>query len=283
MRRTPRTNEYIWRQQLRRLSTCAKKKRNKMGMLQDKVALITGAGNGIGRATVERFLREDAYVVALDRTIDEGLSSERLAWVRGDVTEESDLARAIEAARKFGGLDIGIANAGVGLIEDFVAGSRASWMRVFDVNLIGVMMTLQAAARAMIETGKGGRLLATASISGLRGEADTPSTAYAASKGAVMALMRALSVELAEYGITANAVAPGQIDTVLNARDLGVVSARAGRDVNEFRSDFLNRAVPLRRMGTPAEVAGLFAYLASDEASFATGATFRIDGGELAI
>lgn len=254
-----------------------------MGILADKVAIVTGAGNGIGRATVERFLREGAKVVALDRIIDQSLQAPQLKWVKGDVTNDRDLAQAVELAKKFGGVDICVANAGVGQIEHFVDGTRASWMRVIDVNLVGVMMTLQAAARAMIELGRGGRLLATASIAGLRGEAHAPSTAYAASKGAVMALMRALSVELAEHGITANAVAPGQIDTEMNASDLEVMSAMIGRTATDVRAEFLKNAVPLHRMGAPAEVAGLFTYLASSDASFVTGSTFRIDGGELAI
>ncbi len=254
-----------------------------MGVLQDKVAIVTGAGNGIGRATVERFLREGAKIVAFDRAVEASSRDPRLTWVQGDVTVPADIDRAIEAARAFNGLDICVANAGIGKIEDFIRGSRESWMQVIDVNLIGVMMTLRAAASVMVEAGRGGRLLATSSIAGLRGEAHAPSTAYAASKGAVMALIRAISMELAQYGITANAVAPGQIDTALNFSDLEVMSARFGRDAHDFRDEFLQTTVPLRRMGVPAEVAGLFTYLASDEASFVTGATFRIDGGELAI
>lgn len=254
-----------------------------MRLLQDKVALVTGAGRGIGRATVERYLSEGAKVVAFDRVFDEQVTHANLQWVKGDVTDENDLAAAVEHAVGFGGLDICVANAGVGVIEEFVAGSRESWARVIDVNLIGVMMTLQAATKVMVRSGTGGRLLVTASIAGLRGEGHAPSTAYAASKGAVMALIRALSVELGEHGITANAVAPGQIDTDMNFSDLEVLSARLGRQPDDFRSEFLKTSVPAGRMGTPAEVAGLFTYLASDEASFITGATFRIDGGELAI
>lgn len=254
-----------------------------MGVLKDKVAVVTGAGNGIGRATVERYLREGAKVVAFDRVVETGSSDPRLTWIQGDVTVAADIDRAIDAAHAFGGLDICVANAGVGKIEEFIHGSRESWMEVIDVNLIGVMMTLRAAASVMVDAGKGGRLLATSSIAGLRGEGHAPSTAYAASKGAVMALMRAISMELAQYGITANAVAPGQIDTALNFSDLEVMSARFGRDAHDFRDEFLQATVPMRRMGVPAEVAGLFTYLASDEASFVTGATFRIDGGELAI
>lgn len=254
-----------------------------MGVLQNKVAIVTGAGNGIGKATVERFLQEGAKVVAFDRSVDETLQHENLVWLKGDVTRAEDIDRAVEDAKKLGGVDICVANAGVGKIEEFVNGSRESWMQVLDVNLIGVMMTLQAAARVMVSAGKGGRLLATASIAGLRGEAHAPSTAYATSKAAVMALMRALAMELAPYKITANAVAPGQIDTILNFADVEVMSAKFGQDAHKFREDFLKTAVPLGRMGAPSEVAGMYTYLASDEASFVTGSTFRIDGGELAI
>lgn len=254
-----------------------------MTILQDKVALITGAANGIGRATVERFLREGAKVVALDLKIDETFQDPRLTWLQGSAASEADLARAVEATRAFGGFDICIANAGVGGIEEFVQGTRESWMRVLDINLIGVMLTLQAGAREMVRHGRGGRLLATASISGLRGEMNMPSTAYAASKGAVIALTRAISMEMAEHGITVNAVAPGQIETVLNENDHVRASKRLNRDPDEARADFLRNVVPMHRMGTPAEVAGLFTYLASEEAGFVTGSTFRIDGGELAI
>jgi NAD(P)-dependent dehydrogenase (short-subunit alcohol dehydrogenase family) len=252
-------------------------------MLEGKTALVTGAANGIGRATVERFLAEGASVVAVDLTVGDRDRHPRLEWIEADVTDDTAVVDAAAYAARFGGLDICVANAGVGLIEDFVSGSRESWMRVFSVNLLAVMVTLQAAARMMIERGRGGRLLATASISGLRGEAHAPSTAYAASKAAVMGLMRAISVEVATHGITANAVAPGQIDTELNAADLEVMSARQGRVAGDLRAAFLAEQVPVRRMGRPSEVAALFAFLASDEASYITGSTFRIDGGELAI
>jgi NAD(P)-dependent dehydrogenase (short-subunit alcohol dehydrogenase family) len=254
-----------------------------MPILQDKVALITGARNGIGRATVERFLKEGAKVVALDLAVDETFEHPNLTWVQGSASSEADLALAVEATRAYGGFDICIANAGVGGIEEFVEGSRNSWMRIFDINLLGVMLTLQAGAREMIRYGRGGRLLVTASIAGLRGEMNMPSTAYAASKGAVIALTRAMSMELAEHRITVNAVAPGQIDTLLNEADHVRASKRLNRDPAEARAEFLRNVVPLRRMGTPAEVAGLYTYLASDEATFVTGTTLRIDGGELAI
>jgi|SRR5579875_1503950 len=253
------------------------------GMLEGKTALITGAAKGIGAATVDRFLREGAAIVALDRVAGEREPHPRLEWIEADVTDDDAVADAAAYAARAGHLDICVANAGVGQIEDFISGNREGWTHVFDVNLIAVMVTLQAAARQMIDLGRGGRLLTTASISGLRGEPHAPSTAYAASKAAVMGLIRAISVEVAAYGITANAVAPGQIDTELNASDLEVISARVGRVASDLRADFLAESVPVGRMGRPEEVAALYAFLASEEAAFITGTTLRIDGGELAI
>jgi NAD(P)-dependent dehydrogenase (short-subunit alcohol dehydrogenase family) len=255
---------------------------NGVKRLERKTAVVTGAANGIGRATVERFAAEGATVFAIDRDISAAAELERVTWLVADVTKPGEVERAAAEAGRSDGIDICVANAGVGMIEPFVEGSRDSWMRVFDVNLLGVMLTLQAGARSMVETGRGGRLLVTASISGLRGEA-VPSTAYAASKAGVMSLMRHLAVELAPHQITANAVAPGQIDTVLNYGDLEVMGSIVGRSADDLRAEMLETIVPAHRMGHPAEVANVFAFLASDEAAFITGETIRIDGGELVI
>jgi NAD(P)-dependent dehydrogenase (short-subunit alcohol dehydrogenase family) len=155
-------------------------------------------------------------------------------------------------------------------------GDARSWERVLRVNLLGVMNTLQQAARAMP---RGGRLLATASIAGLHGEAGA--SAYCASKAGVIGLVRSLAVELGPSGFTVNAVAPGQIDTLMNSIDLETVSRREGRSAAELLQAHLEQRVPARRLGTPEEVAGLFAYLAGDDAAFITGEVIRIDGGEL--
>jgi NAD(P)-dependent dehydrogenase (short-subunit alcohol dehydrogenase family) len=165
-------------------------------------------------------------------------------------------------------------------MEDFLDGTTASWERVLRVNLIGVVLTLQAAARSMVEGGGGGRLLATASIAGLHGEAGA--SAYCASKAGVISLVRTLAIELGPHRITANAVAPGQIDTAMYARDLESVAQAASRPGSELLREHLDSRVPAGRLGSPDEVAALFAFLASDEAAFVNGAVLRMDGGELA-
>jgi NAD(P)-dependent dehydrogenase (short-subunit alcohol dehydrogenase family) len=242
--------------------------------------LVTGAAAGIGDATARRFAAAGAEVVGLDATETQPDDPPNLRRAVGDVTDPDSVAAAVRLAAGEDGLDVCVANAGVSLMEDFLAGTVDSWQRVVQVNLIGVMITLQAAARSMAGTGRGGRLLATASIAGLH--AEPGSSAYCASKAAVIELVRTLAVELAPHGITVNAVAPGQIDTAMNARDLEIVARSLGRGPEDLLDEHLERRVPARRLGTPDEVAGLFAYLASDEAAFVTGEVIRIDGGELA-
>jgi NAD(P)-dependent dehydrogenase (short-subunit alcohol dehydrogenase family) len=242
------------------------------GPLTGRRALVTGGAAGIGAATAGRLAADGALVTVVDTAPS--------ATIVADVTDPAQMADAVDAAAGEAGLDICIANAGVALMEDFTAGTVASWERVLNVNLLGVMITLQAAARAMVDGGRGGRLLATASIAGLHGEPG--GSAYCASKAGVIGLVKTLAVELAPSQITVNALAPGQIDTAMNARDLETIGLRSGRSPQALLREHLDRRVPARRLGTPDEVGALFAFLASDDAAFITGEVLRIDGGELA-
>jgi NAD(P)-dependent dehydrogenase (short-subunit alcohol dehydrogenase family) len=236
--------------------------------------LVTGAAAGIGAATARRFAAGGAEVVGLDAV---EAATPCVRHVVGDVTDPASLLEAIGDEA----LDVCVANAGISLMDDFLAGGDpGAWERVVRVNLLGVMSTFQAAARSMVDGGKPGRLLATASIAGLHGEPG--SAAYCASKAGVIGLVKTLAVELAAHGITVNAVAPGQIDTAMNSRDLETVSRAAGRPAGELLRDHLDSRVPAGRLGRADEVAALFAYLASPEAAFINGEVIRIDGGELA-
>jgi NAD(P)-dependent dehydrogenase (short-subunit alcohol dehydrogenase family) len=247
--------------------------------LAGRRALVTGAASGIGRATAERLAADGAAVLAADLRIAE-LDVPGVEVAVADMADPAAVAAAVDEASAGEGLDICVANAGIALLEDFVDGGVESWGQVLRTNLLGVMVTLQEAVKSMIGTGTRGRLLATSSIAGLH--AERGGAAYCASKAGVIALVRTLSVELAPWGITVNAVAPGQIDTPMNVGDLEIVSRREGRPVAELRREHLEEHVPSGRLGTPDEVAALFAFLASDAAGFINGEVIRIDGGELA-
>lgn len=254
-----------------------------MGRLDGKVALVTGASSGLGRAAALRFVREGARVVLGD--LDSAGGAQTLAELSPelrpnaffqtlDVSREEDCQAAVDAAvQRWGQLDIALANAGIGAPGFLAVLSRADWDRVLAVNLTGVFLTTRCAFRAM--RAKGGSLLVMSSVAGLEG---TPSLgAYGASKAGVLQLMKTLALEGARFGIRANAICPAWTDTpMVDAfiKTMGL-TPEAGRER-------LLKDIPLGRLATPSDVANACLYLASDEASFITGITLPVDGGHTA-
>jgi meso-butanediol dehydrogenase/(S,S)-butanediol dehydrogenase/diacetyl reductase len=240
--------------------------------LEGKRIVVTGGTSGIGEATSRRFLDEGARVVALAIGEDEvATAAERIPGlhaIRCDVADAGDVGRAFdEAAMVLGGVDVLIANAGISVRKPFLEIEEADWQRVLDVNLTGVFHCAQQAARRMVAAG-GGVILMTASTNGLTGHpfyAD-----YNASKAGVILLARTMALELAPT-VRVNAVCPGYVLTPMQ---------RA-----EYTDDMLaevNAGIPLGRHAAPEEIAALYAFLASDEGAYFTGAVLSIDGGETA-
>jgi 3-oxoacyl-[acyl-carrier protein] reductase len=246
--------------------------------LEGKSALITGAGRGIGKAIAQKFLEEGARVVIcdvvperLEHTAHELNAVGPVHALAGDVSQavfcDEMVRRTVEW---YGELNVLVNNAGIAVFAPFLEHSEADWDRTMAVNLKSMFLLGQRAARVMIAQGKGGAIVNMASTNGLMGERDL--VAYNASKGGVVLLTKTMAIELAAHHIRVNCVAPGLIRTEL-APESGVDES--------FIQDYLQK-IPLRRHGTPAEVASLFAYLASDEASFITGDAVVIDGGQIA-
>jgi NAD(P)-dependent dehydrogenase (short-subunit alcohol dehydrogenase family) len=253
-----------------------------MAFLEGRSAIVTGAAGGIGSAIAARLAGAQASVVGVDHQFTaDGESPDRsIRQVQADVADMAAIERATAIAIEAGPLAVCVANAGVLLIEDLLDGSVDRWERVLRVNVLGVMNTFQAAARAMVAAGSDGCLIATASVAGLRGEAGSP--AYSASKAAVVNLVQSLALELAPHGITVNAVAPGEVDTAMHKEAMERLGVAQGLSAGELRKRVIEQ-IPLRQMASPDDVAGVVAFLASPEAAYLTGVTVRVDGGQLLV
>jgi NAD(P)-dependent dehydrogenase (short-subunit alcohol dehydrogenase family) len=244
------------------------------GRLSGKVAVVTGAGSGIGLATVRRFAAEGAQVVCAD--LDEASGAAAAKEIGGtfiavDVTSE-DAVRALFAATvdKFGSLDVAFNNAGISPPDDdsIMTTGLDAWRRVQEVNLTSVYLCSKYAIEQMRATG-GGSIINTASFVAVLGSA-TSQISYTASKGGVLAMSRELGVQFAREGIRVNALCPGPVNTPMLKELFAKDPERAARR-------FVH--VPMGRFAEPEEIAAAVTFLASDDASFITASSFLVDGG----
>lgn len=253
-----------------------------MMLLEGQVAVVTGGSSGNGRAIARLFAAHGARVVVADLTdspreggtptaaLIETEHPGRARFLRCDVTRLPDLEAAVALAEDWGGLGVMVNNAGILLKEPILEATEATFQRMVDVNVKSVLFGSQAAARAMVPRRRG-VILNMGSIAGMRGTGGFAH--YNMTKGAVRLLSYALADELGPHGIRVNVVAPGIMRTQMNVEDDPVIGNQAGEGYLPM--------IPLRRWGEPEEVAKACLYLASDLASYVTGATHVVDGGYL--
>ncbi len=243
-------------------------------MLSGKIAIVTGAGRGIGRAIALRFSREGASVVAADLdAVGANLVADEIVRAGGqalavtaDVSDPQQVEEMIQCALGFAGrVDLLVNNAGIGLTRLFLNTTLSEWEQVLRINLTGVFLCSQSAARVMKTQGSG-KIINIASLSGQRG--GTGRAAYGASKAGVTALTKVMAVELAPFGIQVNEIAPGPVDTEMTE----VTHDEATRKA-------YHALIPMRRYAACEEIAAAAVFLASSEAAFIHGHTLNVDGG----
>lgn len=245
--------------------------------LEGKVAIVTGATTGIGMACAQAMAREGACVTidyvgnpASAQSVVDGIKQAggRALAVEADISKQDQVQHLVdETVRAFGRLDIMHNNAGWEKRIPFLDTPLETYQQVIDINLTGTWLGSQVAARQMVKQGNGGRIINTSSV---HEDVTMPTNApYCAAKGGIRMLMRTIAVELAPHKITVNNIAPGAIFTPIDA------DVQANK---EFEDELMDE-IPLHRWGKPDEVANLAVFLASDDASYITGATYFIDGG----
>jgi 2-hydroxycyclohexanecarboxyl-CoA dehydrogenase len=244
-----------------------------MGRMDGKIAIVTGAGRGIGRGIAEKLAAEGATVVATD--VDEATAAQTAAAVglgalglAADVASRASVDAMVATVREhFGRIDVLVNNAGWDKVGPFVDSDPADWDKIIAINLYGVLHTSKAVLPVMVEQGHG-RVVNLASDAGRVGSSGE--AVYSAAKGGVIAFTKTAAREMARHGIGVNCVCPGPTDTALFA---SVV------EENPKLRDALTKAIPLRRLAQPEDLAHAVAFLASDEAAYITGQTLSVSGG----
>jgi L-rhamnose 1-dehydrogenase len=244
--------------------------------LAGKVAIVTGAARGIGRAIAVRFGQEGAQVAVVDLREAEGQETVRLivaaggqaCFVRADVSDSTQVQAMIQAVLDcWDTVDILVNDAGICPFEDFLEMPETVWDQVLDVNLKGYFLVSQAVARVMVERGIRGRIIAVSSISAEFG--GSHQAHYCASKAGINLLVKSMAISLGPHGITVNAVLPGTVETDINRDALADPAVRA----------YWSKRAPLGRLGQPEDIAGPALFFASDDSAWCTGALLVVDGG----
>ena len=244
--------------------------------LKNKVAIVTGAARGIGRAIALRCGQEGARVAVVDLREDEGHQTVRLIeaaggkamFIRTDVSDGAQVQAMVDlVVEQWGAIHILVNDAGICPFEDFLEMSESLWDQVLDVNLKGYFLCSQAVARVMVEQGVKGRIIAVSSISSEFG--GSSQAHYCASKAGINLLVKSMAISLGPHGITCNAVLPGTVETDINREALADPAVRA----------YWSKRAPLGRLGQPEDIAGPVLFFASDDSEWCTGSMLVVDGG----